>query len=27
LSILEMARQEPDAVAERLVTALMELDL
>ncbi|KAJ7806616.1 P-loop containing nucleoside triphosphate hydrolase protein [Mycena olivaceomarginata] len=27
LSILEMARQEPDAVAEQLVTALMELDL
>ncbi|KAJ7228263.1 vesicular-fusion protein SEC18 [Mycena pura] len=27
LSIIEMARQEPDAVAERLVTALMELDL
>ncbi|KAF7355680.1 hypothetical protein MSAN_01485800 [Mycena sanguinolenta] len=27
LSIIEMARQEPDGVAERLVTALMELDL
>jgi vesicle-fusing ATPase len=27
LSIIEMARQEPDAVAERLTTALMELDL
>ncbi|KAJ7129270.1 AAA-domain-containing protein [Mycena epipterygia] len=27
LSIIEMARQEPDSVAERLVTALMELDL
>ncbi|KAJ7098764.1 vesicular-fusion protein SEC18 [Mycena belliarum] len=27
LSIIEMARQEPDSVAERLTTALMELDL
>ncbi|KAJ7213717.1 P-loop containing nucleoside triphosphate hydrolase protein [Mycena haematopus] len=27
LSIIEMARQEPDGVAERLITALMELDL
>ncbi|KAK7062091.1 P-loop containing nucleoside triphosphate hydrolase protein [Favolaschia claudopus] len=27
LSIIEMSRQEPDGVAERLVTALMELDL
>ncbi|KAJ7126428.1 vesicular-fusion protein SEC18 [Mycena crocata] len=27
LSVIEMARQEPDAVAERLTTALMELDL
>ncbi|KAF8213952.1 vesicular-fusion protein SEC18 [Mycena galopus ATCC 62051] len=27
LSIIEMARQEPEGVAERLVTALMELDL
>ncbi|KAJ7734028.1 vesicular-fusion protein SEC18 [Mycena maculata] len=27
LGIIEMSRQEPDAVAERLTTALMELDL
>jgi len=27
LSIIEMSRQEPDTVAERLTTALMELDL
>ncbi|KAJ7693898.1 vesicular-fusion protein SEC18 [Mycena rosella] len=27
LSIVEMARQEPESVAERLTTALMELDL
>ncbi|KAF7302029.1 hypothetical protein MIND_00769300 [Mycena indigotica] len=27
LGLIEMARQEPDGVAERLVTALMELDL